>query len=115
MLDPKDLQQHALAINELAQQAHAIAVAHGFWNDSSRNIGEAIALIHSELSEALEAARHGNPRSDVINHPQVAEELADAIIRIIDLAAGLGYNIGNAVVDKMAYNATRPYKHGKAF
>ena len=87
----------------------------GFW-DGDRNDGEMIALIHSELSEALEAIRHGNPPDDKIPEFSGYEaELADAIIRIMDLAVGRGLRVGEAIVAKMEYNETRPHKHGKEF
>lgn len=111
-----------------------------------------IALIHSELSEALEEERAGNPvhyypcnagglcvddrneegitcGSRIYNpeHPDapcsarskkpegVAVELADAVIRIADLCGHLGIDLDAVIEEKMAYNADRPYKHGKRF
>jgi NTP pyrophosphatase (non-canonical NTP hydrolase) len=83
---------------------------------ADRNDGEMIALWHSELSEALEALRHGNPTSDVIDgFTQVEEELADLIIRIMDTAYARKWRLGEAIVAKMAFNETRPYKHNKEF
>lgn len=81
-----------------------------------RNTGELIALMHSELSEALEADRHGNPPDDKIPEFSGLEaELADCIIRIMDVAAARNLRVGEAIVAKMLYNETRPYKHGKKF
>jgi NTP pyrophosphatase (non-canonical NTP hydrolase) len=72
-----------------------------------RNKGELLALIHSEISEALEGERK-NLMDDKLPHRKMAEvELADAVIRILDYAAGYGYDIGGAFVEKMAYNRTR--------
>ena len=95
---------------------HRNAVAHGWW-DAPRNDGEAIALIHSEASEALEAMRAGNPLSrKVPAYSSVEEELADVVIRIMDLAAGRGWDIGGAIEAKHEHNRGRPHKHGgKAF
>jgi NTP pyrophosphatase (non-canonical NTP hydrolase) len=102
-------------LSALAMEIHGIAVEKGFW-EGERNFGEAIALIHSELSEALEAARIGNPEDkNCVGFGQVEIELADAVIRILDLAFGLNFNIGLAVGAKMAFNRDRPHKHGKAF
>lgn len=73
----------------------------------NRNKGELLALIHSEVSEALEGERK-NLMDDKLPHRKMAEvELADAVIRIFDYAAGFGYDLGGAFVEKMAYNRTR--------
>ena len=106
------------AYNEIASVVHAIAVDKGFWPEdfADRNDGEAIALMHEELSEALWALRHGNPADEKLPaFTNLEVELADAIIRIMDYGAGRGLRIAEALVAKMQYNATRPHKHGRAF
>jgi NTP pyrophosphatase (non-canonical NTP hydrolase) len=98
-------------INSLVKEAH---VANAKWWRSlktnrriKRNVGELLALIHSEISEALEGHRK-NLMDDKLPHRKMLEvELADAMIRIFDLAGGLGLDLGGAYVEKMAYNATR--------
>lgn len=81
----------------------------------NRNVGELLALIHSEVSEGLEGHRK-NLDDDHLPHRKSLEvELADAMIRILDMAAGLKLDLGGAMVDKLAYNAKRPKKHGKKY
>lgn len=105
------------SVNEMADFIHEMAVAKGWWDGPDRNNGEMIALIHSELSEALEGLRHGNPPSEKIpEFTAVEEELADVIVRILDLAPARGWRVAEALVAKVVYNAGRAYRHGgKAF
>lgn len=72
-----------------------------------RNVGEQIALVHSELSEALEGHRKQIQDSHIPNRPSIEVELADAIIRICDLAGSLDLDLGGALAEKMEYNANR--------
>lgn len=96
----------------LKQEADQTAKNNGF-QDGERNLGEMIALIHSEISEALEALRAHNPPSEKIPEFSGAEEeLADAVIRIMNMSAYCKYDIAGAILAKMAYNKTRPHKHG---
>lgn len=105
-------------LNELARKCHENSVAHGFWTGiANENLPTKIALIHSEVSEALEALRLHNPPSEHV--PEIsalAEELADILIRVGDLAGRLGLDLDEAVRLKMAFNSTRHIMHGnKAF
>ncbi len=90
------------------------ATKNGF-RENSPNAYESIALIHSEVSELLEALRDGNlPSKHTPQHSSAEEESADIIIRVLDLAGANGWSIGEALRDKMEYNKTRPYKHGRS-
>jgi len=102
-------------MTSLSLVCHNTAIQKGFWN-KERHKGELIALMHSELSEALEYLRHGNPLSDHIpEFTGVEEELADLIIRVMDMAGAYGYRIPEAIIAKLEFNATREHMHGKKF
>jgi len=113
-------------ITHLCQAVHQNAVDHGFW-DSPRDPAALIALMHSELSEALEAMRakdgtpvgnHGLtsiPSDHIPEFSGVAEELADCVIRIMDFCGAYKIDLGAAILAKHEYNTGREYKHGKKF
>lgn len=128
-------------INELAATAHANQIAKGFVKQGEpRNFGECIALIHSEISEALEGHREGVKEpgfgekfaidKEIQNIQSTKEatpiynqfkkcvgfEFADAMIRIMASAEEHGIeDLEWYILTKMAYNAKRPYKHEKAY
>jgi len=95
------------------------ALVKGFGD--KRTFGEYIALVHSELSEALEEYRNGNMdkgyEDSVYYGPDgkpegVGIELADAAIRIMDMCENYGIDLEKCIRIKHGYNITRPYKHG---
>ena len=99
----------------VSRGVHNNAVAHGWWEEP-REDGTLIALIMSEAAEALEALRKGNGPDEHCPQFSGAEvELADVIIRIMDMAEARGWNVAGAIVAKHEFNKTRPYKHGKEF
>ena len=112
------MNQHSLTISALIQTAHKAAADKGFW-DTEPNLGEKIALIHSELSEALEEVRAGHAPNEtyfVDGKPEgLPVELADVVIRVADLCGHFDIDLERAIVEKLTYNENRPPRHGKQF
>lgn len=104
-IDTTDL---VLILNELARRIHENACNKGFYEERV-SFPQAIALIHSEASEALEAHRNAQPVADI------EEEMADIIIRVMDTSAYHGFNLGSAILNKMDKNTRREKKHGKRY
>lgn len=103
--------------------AEVLEVNHALgWYDKAVSFGEAMALLHSEVSEALEAWRRWDtddatgPRASSLSplpKPEgVGSEFADVLIRLLDYCARFGIDLEAEYERKLAYNRTRPYRHG---
>lgn len=123
-----------MEIREIAREIHDINVSKGFWDGDSWNFGEKIALIHSEVSEALEGHRD-NKFADLEEYERVRnipgktdslsfeifvkntieDELADICIRVFDLCGKMSIDLERHIRLKVDYNKQRPHKHGKNY
>ena len=118
-------------LNELSKNIYEGNKARGFW-EKERNLGEMLMLVVTELSEALEAHRSGKKctHGDKVAYFEsddmlqafkqnikdtFEDEIADAVIRLLDMCGGLDIDIDFHVRTKLMYNASRPYKHGKNY
>lgn len=126
--------EEGVSLNRLAQMIHSANVAAGWWSDEKLEnclpttgnspfwkgrgglkhtltlkyvIPTKLALVHSEVSEALEGFRKSLNDDHLPDRPMIEVELADAIIRILDIAGALDLDVGGALIEKFNYNQTR--------
>lgn len=124
-------------INYGVQACYQNSINHGFWRGAEELaeflgdaeapvdlsvtldelvIGQKLLLMHSEISEALEALRAPIKQDQHLpTRISLHVELADIVIRIMDLSGKLNVPLGEIIVEKMAFNKSRPHKHGKLF
>ena len=120
-----------MKISELQKAAHKLSLRKGWWDDCriypglknyalapefvDNHVPEKLALIHSEISEALESVRSGEALffETKDGKPEgLGVELADAVIRIADLCEAVGVDLESCILLKHRYNKGRPHKHG---
>lgn len=118
-------QKNMADLTDIQRSVHKLAKDKGWWdkvNDLSaiptENVFEKLFLIQSEISEAGEELRSGKGFTEIYqlvgsDKPEgFPIELADAVIRILDLCEVLGVNLEEALIMKHGYNSTRPHRHG---
>jgi len=122
------------AVKLMQQDISRNAIAHGFYDDEQKRYftcgndgefvqvdlsnyfkGNRIALQHSELSEGLEGIRKPQQDQHCPEFSSIEIELADTVIRVLDMAEFYKLRVIEAIIAKHTFNKSRPYKHGKAF
>ena len=116
-------------MQQVFEECHETALSKGWWEGTiyvgpegervlhPLEISSKLALVHAEVSEGLEEVRKGEdhyqPYLGEKNKPEgLVIEMADAVIRMADLAGKMGLDLAEAIEMKMAYNKTRPHRHG---
>ena len=110
-------------LNALAEEIHRTSVDRGWWSHGSeRPLDGLLMLVVCEVAEAMEEWRSNHEPSEVyfkelkagggVKPEGVPIELADVIIRVLDVCAAYGIDIDAAMETKMAFNKTRPMRHG---
>jgi NTP pyrophosphatase (non-canonical NTP hydrolase) len=99
-------EQQIAALRSITEKLHNQAYDMG-WHDKVREVGTLIALCHSELSEALEGARKDLMDDHLPNRKMLEVELADCIIRILDMAGLYDLDVAGAIAEKHSYNYSR--------
>jgi NTP pyrophosphatase (non-canonical NTP hydrolase) len=98
-------------VNNLVLRAHMDAKIAGWWDGVDIHdvhvVPAKLCLIHSEISEAMEGHRKSAMDDHLKERSMLEVELADAVIRIADLAGCLKLDLGGAIIDKMEYNQNR--------
>lgn len=120
----------AIYVNRLVESCHGASKNAGWWTHQKTGldliavinnpqdalqellagalVAQKLCLSHSEISESMEGHRKNLPDDKLPHRPMIEVELADAVIRICDLAGALGLDIGGAIAEKMAFNKVRP-------
>lgn len=103
-----------MTLTDIGHMGHTTSAEKGFLEGAPRTLSTEhdvrmvlsyLALIHSEVSEAVEEARRGQAYA-------MGKELADVILRVTQLCYTLGIPLEDLVYEKLEFNKTRPYKHG---
>jgi NTP pyrophosphatase (non-canonical NTP hydrolase) len=122
----------SFGVSELVQACHGASLDAGWWRHKAEGqtydliriikapltpmekllggalVAQKLCLTHSEVSEGMEGHRKGLMDDKLPHRSMLEVELADAVIRIADLAGALGLDLGGAIAEKLAYNAQRP-------
>lgn len=110
-VDIRDMKEIETAVSYLTKTCYKASDEAGWWKPEQATnpflVSNKLMLIVSEVAEAMEADRKGSKDDKLPHRSGVEVELADALIRICDLAGYLRMDLGGAVAEKMAYNKQR--------
>lgn len=108
--------------DEIQRAVHTLSVEKGWYEGVVKNdpavTQQKLLLVHSEISEAVEELRNGRDPTEVYYNEGSKKpegfpiEMADAVIRIMDVCEANGIDLESAIMLKHAYNKTRPHRHG---
>ena len=118
------MKNQSTTIEELQSSIHQANILAGWWTDLSNNmdlaeearlgtrlgkaiVAEKLCLIHSEISEAMEGHRKNLPDDKLPHRLMLEVEMADAVIRVLDLCGALELDLAGAIFEKLSYNKTR--------
>ena len=123
-IEMQQIKNQITAIEELQFSIHQANIKAGWWTDLSTNmdlaeevrqgtrlgkalVAEKLCLVHSEISEAMEGHRKSLKDDKLPHRPMVEVEMADAVIRILDLCGALKLDLAGAIFEKLEYNRSR--------
>lgn len=104
----------AESVRDVMEDAHFVAIAKGWWEQSQDHIAIKVAKLHQEIGELLDVfarGTDGDPDKDCPSYTKAEIEWADSVLRLFDLGARYGFRPA-AILAKLAFNRTRPLRHG---
>ncbi len=106
-----------ISINGWVDKIHENAKAHGWYDGKKKNFGELLMLVTTEVAEVMEEYRNGKGFKETYYNDKgkmqgIPSELADIVIRVMDICGYYKIDLEKAIIEKHEFNKKRPYKHG---